>query len=128
MSSPVVPSSPEPAAPPGARPEITPIKAVPELRALSRRAVLIGLLLVIFVAAITPYNDNALNNSKFIGNHFPIGIMTLMVALMLIVNPLLQLFKRPRLAKGELIVIMTMLLIAASVPSSGLMRHTSNPW
>src|SRR5438128_4217349 len=91
--------------------------------ALSRRAILVGLLLVAFVAAFTPYNDYILHNSPFIGNHFPIGIVTLMAVLILAVNPALAWMKRRSLATGELIVIMTMMLVGAAVPSSGLMRY-----
>jgi hypothetical protein len=102
-------------------------------RALTRRAVAIGMLLVAFVAAFAPVNDYVLQNSLFIGNHFPIGIVTLMTVLMLAVNPAIQFFKRKPLGRGELIVIMTMLLVAAAVPSSGLMRYlepmvVSPPW
>src|SRR2546421_667592 len=56
-------------------------------KALTARAVGLGLVLVAFVAAFTPYNDYVLQNSPFIGNHFPIGIMTLMAVLILVVNP-----------------------------------------
>jgi hypothetical protein len=96
---------------------------IDEARALTRRSILISLFLVAFVAAVTPYNDYVLQNSPFIGNHFPIGIMTLMAVLMLLVNPALLLLKKRPLSRGELIVIMTMMLVAAAVPSSGLMRY-----
>jgi len=91
--------------------------------ALTRRSVLIGMLLVIFVAAFTPYNDYVLHNSPFIGNHFPIGIITLFAGLILIVNPLLSVLTKKPLGTGELIVILTMMLVGAAVPSSGLMRY-----
>jgi hypothetical protein len=104
---------------------------------MTGRAVAIGLLLVAFVAAFTPYNDYVLQNSPFIGNHFPIGIMSLMAILILLVNPALTLLGRrlPKaapagemrrgaaLSRGELIVVMTMMLVGAAVPSSGLMRY-----
>jgi hypothetical protein len=92
-------------------------------RALTRRAVVIGMLLVTFVAAFAPYNDYVLHNSPFIGNHFPIGIVTLMAVLVLLINPAITLLKGRPLAPVELITIMTMLLIGASVPTSGLMRY-----
>ncbi|MGN6367365.1 MAG: DUF6785 family protein [Phycisphaerae bacterium] len=91
--------------------------------ALTRRAIWIGLVLVAFVAAFTPYNDYVLQNNSFIGNHFPVGIVTLMAILMLVVNPVLMLFHRRPLATGELVVIMTMLMVGAAAPSSGLMRY-----
>lgn len=95
----------------------------PPPRALTRRALIIGLALVAGVALVTPYNDYVLGNSPLIGNHFPIGVVTLMAALVLLVNPLLQCFRKPRLAAGELVVIMSLLLVASAAPSSGLARY-----
>src|SRR4051812_16619994 len=70
---------------------------------LTRRAIWIGMSLVCFVAAFTPYNDYVLHNSPFIGNHFPIGIVTLVAALILLVNPLLSVFTKKPLTTAELI-------------------------
>lgn len=95
----------------------------PPAHSATRRAILIGMILVALVAAFTPYNDYILRNSPFIGNHFPIGIVMLMVLLMLVVNPLLLFFKRRAFSTGELVVIMTLNLVAAAVPSSGLIRY-----
>ena len=91
--------------------------------ALTRRAIWLGLGLVAFIAAFTPYNDYVLQNTPFIGNHFPIGIVSLLVVLILLVNPALMLFRRKPLTTGELVVIMTMMMIGAAAPSSGLMRY-----
>jgi hypothetical protein len=59
--------------------------------------------------------------------------VTLMTFLMLAVNPVLMYWKKRPLARGELIVVMTMMLVGAAVPSSGLMRYlepmlVSVPW
>jgi len=94
-----------------------------EAHAVTRRAIFIGMLLVAFVAAFTPYNDYILQNAPFIGNHFPIGIVTLMVGIILLVNPALLFFKRRALGTGEMVVIMTLMLVGAAVPTSGLMRY-----
>ena len=96
----------------------------PDLRtAMTRRAIVTGLLLVAFIAAFAPYNDYILKNTLFIGNHFPIGIMTLLALLVLAVNPLITLLKGRAFSTGELVVILTMMLVGASVPTSGLMRY-----
>jgi hypothetical protein len=92
-------------------------------RAVTRRAVVLGLLLVAFIAGVTPYNDYILQNSPLIGNHFPIGVMTPMAVLLLLVNPALQWLKKRPLGRGELITILTLMLVGAAVPSSGLMRY-----
>ena len=110
-------------APPGDSPE--PKVRQPSLNdaALTRRAVILGMILVVFLAVVTPYNDYVLHNSQFIGNHLPIGIVTLLALLILVVNPLMMLLRARPFAPGELIVILTMLLIAAATPASGLMRY-----
>jgi len=99
------------------------LKRPDDRAALSHRSITIGLLLVVLIAAFTPYNDYILQNSPFIGNHLPIGIFFLMALLVLIVNPVLQFFKNAPLSTGELVVIVTMMLVSAAVPSSGLMRY-----
>jgi hypothetical protein len=91
--------------------------------ALSRRAIILGMILVVFLAAVTPYNDDVLHNSQFIGNHLPIGIITILALLILAVNPLMTLLRARPFTPGELIVILTMQLIAAAAPASGLMRY-----
>ncbi len=91
--------------------------------ALTKRALIIAMVLVGFIAAFTPFNDYILGNSPFIGNHFPIGIIFLMAMLVLVLNPALTLLKKRPLQTGELVVITTMMLVSAAVPSSGLMRY-----
>lgn len=90
---------------------------------LSRRALWLGLFLVALMALLTPYNDYVLGNTPLIGNHFPIGVFTLMAAVILGLNPLLQWTGRKRLTTADLAVIWGMLLCAAAVPSSGLIRY-----
>lgn len=104
-------------------PDLKPPAATPLRRAVTWRSVILGLILVAFTAAYTPYNDYVLRNTPFIGNHFPIGIVSIMALLVLAINPLLRLLRATPLRTGELIVIMAMLLTAAAVPSSGLMRY-----
>ncbi len=91
--------------------------------ALTTRAIALGCTLVALVAVVTPYNDDVLRNSPFIGNHFPIGIVTLMALLILAVNPMLMMFGKRALGTGEMVLIMTMMLVGSAVPSSGLMRY-----
>jgi len=78
----------------------------------------------VFLAVFTPYNDYYLKNTYFVGNHFPIGVVFLLLVFVLGVNPCLRRC-RPgsELSPGELIVITVILWVACSVPSSGLMRY-----
>jgi len=58
--------------------------------ALTRRALAMGIVLVAFVAAFTPYNDYVLRNSPFIGNHFPISVVSIMIIFIALWNPALR--------------------------------------
>lgn len=92
-------------------------------QAVTKRALVIGLSLVAFIALFTPYNDYVIQNSPFIGNHFPIGVLSIMAIIILVVNPLLIRRHKSPLRPGELVTIMTMMLVSCAVPSSGLMRY-----
>ena len=73
--------------------------------AVTRRSVLVGMGLVIFVAVLAPYNDWVVHNSFFIGNHFPIGIVTLVAALIPSVNGLMVvgLVQLPGMMTGQIL-------------------------
>jgi len=91
---------------------------------MTKRAFLIGLLLVAIVAALTPFNDYLFENTYFTGNHFPPGPFFLLLLLTLVVNILIK-FVHPRAAfrQAELMLIWCMLLVSSTVPASGLMRY-----
>jgi hypothetical protein len=61
------------------------------------RSVTLGLLGVILICGLTPYNDYVLNNTFLIGNNLPIGVVMLLFLFMLLVNGPLHRFK-PHLA------------------------------
>nr|MBA3685830.1 hypothetical protein [Planctomycetota bacterium] len=73
-------------------------------RALTLRAVSIGLLAVAGVALLTPYNDWYLKNTLMYSQHLPVGVFLLVVLLGVALNPLLSLFV-DRKATGWKIVI-----------------------
>ncbi len=105
-----------------ATPEPAPVLC--EQHRITWRAVVIGILGAIFIAAFTPYNDYVLNNTPFIGSHFPVGVTALVLLLVLAVNPILGWMKPGAvLRSGELILIWSLWLIVAALPSSGLMRQ-----
>ena len=93
-------------------------------RAISWRSCTLGLCGALAIAILTPHNDYYLKNTYIVGNHFPIGVVFLLLVFVLGVNPWLRRL-RPggELSPGELIVITAMLWVACSVPSSGLMRY-----
>src|SRR5688572_11145463 len=84
------------------------------------RSVLAGLVGVIGICALTPYNDYALNNAAMVGNNLPIGAMLFMFILAVGVNgPLSVLAPRWALSTGELVVAFSMTLVACALPSAG---------
>lgn len=96
----------------------------PRVPVLTFRSVLIGLAGVCFVCGVAPYNDFAMENTLMIGNFLPIGLLLLLLVLILGVNvPLRYVAPKLALRQSELAVILLMVLVACSVPSSGLMRY-----
>ncbi len=88
------------------------------------RAFIIGLLGVIGLCLLSPVNDYVFGNTSLTGNHFPVGVFFFLVILTLGVNLVLKLARRRwMLRQSELMLVYCMMLVAASVPASGLMRH-----
>ena len=88
-------------------------------------AILAGLVLVVVMCAITPYNNYFLQNTKIAGNHLPVGSIFGILLLIFLVNvPLRKLFRDGRFAFSalELTVIWMMLIVAVGIPSMGLLQ------
>lgn len=88
-------------------------------QAFTRRSLGIGTLLVVLLAIATPVNDWGLNGTYLYGNHLPLVGTLLVLAFGAVVNPLLG---AKRLRLGEMVVILSMVLVLGGVVSSGLMR------
>ena len=72
---------------------------------------------------LTPYNDYVAVNTFLVGSYFPLGMALLFFLLAVLVNPLILLVAPKRaLRTPELAVILTMTLVACSIPSQGLLR------
>jgi hypothetical protein len=96
----------------------------PRRNPVSWRSILFGLLGVLVICGLTPYNDFVMGNTFLVGNFMPIGLLLVfMVILMLINAPLHLLAPRHALTSGELAVALGMVLISSTLPSSGLMRY-----
>jgi len=88
------------------------------------RAFLIGLLGVLGLCLLTPYNDYTVGNTYLTGNHFPVGVMFFVLFLVLVVNSVLRIFgTRWTLKQPELVLVCCMMLVSSTVPASGLMRY-----
>lgn len=93
-------------------------------QAVTPRSVLLGLAGVVFICALTPYNDYAMGNTFLVGNFLPIGMLLFFAFFLLLVNaPLWRWNPRRALPAGELSVALGMTLVACALPSSGLMRY-----
>ncbi len=92
-------------------------------RALTPRAVFIGLLGAVFLCAVTPYNDYKIGATFLAGNQFPVGAIFALLLLAAPVNALLRSVAPSRVfSRAELLTIWTLMLVASGLPSSGMMR------
>ncbi len=88
------------------------------------RAFFIGLAAVALIAAVTPWNDFDKGNTFITGNHFPPGAVAVLLVLTLVVNIALKLVRRRwALGQSELMLVWCMMIVACTVPASGLMRY-----
>ena len=115
------PSAPAPAVsvPPAAPHPINVVAA-----GVTVKSVIFGLIGVMILSLYTGFNDDVLHLPLFIGNHFPIGPLTLVLSLAFAWNPLVgRVFPRLTMQPGELVVILAMMLMSSWIPSSGLFRY-----
>jgi hypothetical protein len=94
------------------------------VRSVTWRSVTLGLAGVVTICLLTPYNDYAVNNTYFVGNFLPVGLLLIVLAVVLGPNALVsRLAPRLALSAGELAVAVGMMLVSCTLPSSGLMRY-----
>ncbi|HVK02203.1 MAG TPA: DUF6785 family protein [Armatimonadaceae bacterium] len=92
-------------------------------RAITVRAVLIGLAAVGLLCAFTPYNNYKVSATNVGGNQFPIASLFLLFLLAGPVNALLRRVAPARaFTRGEMLTVWTLTLVASGIPSSGMMR------
>lgn len=96
-------------------------EALEERKTVSVKAIVTGSLFVCVLACAVPYTDIYMGASELAGCHFGMGPMFVFIVLMGIVNPLLRLLsKRASFSGEELLLILTMCLVAVGIPSYGL--------
>ena len=95
---------------------------------ISFRALIIGLTCAVAECLIAPYNDYVIRNIFLAGGHFPVGPFFVLTVLVLVVNVILRRVN-PKLAlsSGELITIWCIMIAAAGIPSTGMMRYALGP-
>jgi len=92
---------------------------------MTLRAILIGLLLGLVIAAFGFYNDRGLNQSSVASDLVPISVYGLMLLGLLLVNPLLMALRQRPFRAGEMAILAAILLAACVIPGPGLMWNFS---
>lgn len=101
----------------------------PEQTPLSRRlrvirALAVGTIAVLVLVASAPYNDYLLVNTFMVGSFLPLVVVLTLFFLTVVVNaPLHRFAPRWALSAKELVIILGMMLAAASIPTQGLLRY-----
>jgi len=98
------------------------------------RAIILGLLLGLFIAGATYFNDAVVRQTYLIGNHFPIGVFGVVLLLLVTLNPLLGALRdrsglpmrRGALSAAEICLIAAIGLAACSWPSSNFYRVSTS--
>jgi hypothetical protein len=107
--------------PPVAKPTTSMPSASAE-RAVTLRGVALGLLGVVLICGLTPYNDYVVGNTYLIGNYLPVGVVLLVLLAAAVNAPLARWKPRWALHGPELAVALGMVLVACAVGGAGLMR------
>lgn len=90
---------------------------------MTLRAFILGMLVAVGLGALGYLNDSQLRLTFLVGNHLPISVFGFLILTVFCFNPLLRLVGTSlQLRSAELAVIFTFMLVAASIPGSGLMR------
>ncbi len=93
-------------------------------RAVTPRALFIGIAFALFFAAVTPYNDFKVAATYIAGTQFPIGALFILFVFAFAINALLRtVAPKAVFQRGELLTIWTLILVASGIPSSGMMRY-----
>lgn len=99
-------------------------KSGERLVGVTLRAIIIGVICVVILTWITPYNDYYVGGTYVAGNHLPIGACFVLLILVLLINPFLKRSRPNReLSPAELITIWCMMIVASGITSSGLLRY-----
>jgi hypothetical protein len=90
-------------------------------RALTFRALCIGAIATVAINVVAPYSEWVVRSTYMTTSYFPLGLVFAFILVVVVLNPLLKLFRRRSgLREDELGVIYIMLLAAVSVPTYGI--------
>ncbi len=95
-----------------------------ERKPVNWRSILLGLCGVVFINALTPFNNHALMNTDLVGNYLPTGLLLFFMVFLLAVNaPLAKWSPRKAFTQAEMAVALGMTLVGCALPFVGLMRY-----
>ena len=84
---------------------------------------IIGSLGVCGLCGLVPFNDYVVDNTFMVGSFLPPALMLFMLVLVAAFNgPMYRWAPKHALSRGELTVILAMMLAACAIPSQGLLR------
>ena len=87
------------------------------------RAITIGLIAAVVMAAGGHYCEAYLKVPGMVRGHLPLSVFGLLIFFTVVVNPLLgKAHPRLRLRAGEIALILALLLVGCSITSAGLLR------
>jgi len=90
---------------------------------VSARAIIIGLCFAALECLVAPYNDYVIRGVFLAGGHFPVGPLFVLTFLILVVNVILKkISPKIGLSPQELVTIWCIMIAAAGIPSTGMMR------
>ena len=96
-------------------------------RLVTWRGILAGLVGVVLICGLTPYNNYVLGNSYLVGGTLPIGLL-LYLMLLVLANALLHRWiPRHALQPAEVLVASAMTLVSCALPGPGLMQYLPAP-
>ncbi len=92
---------------------------------MSLRSVTLGLLLAVFIASVTYFNDFVIHQTMFIATHLPVAVFGLLLVGLLAAGPVLGRLGVRRMSPGEVAVVVALGLAACAWPGSGFWRYTA---
>ena len=96
----------------------------PERNPVNFRSILLGLVGIVIINALTPFNVLVLVNSDLIGGGLPTGLLLFLMLFVILINaPLHRFASRYAYSSGELAVALGMILVSCALPHLGLMRY-----
>lgn len=91
-------------------------------RAVTVRAVVIGLVACVIISLTFPYENLIIKATRPANTSLPYGSVFILFLIVAGLNPILRLFGAP-LTRGELVVTFVMILISTAIPTWGLMAQ-----